>query len=353
MAREDVGSRKSEVGTRPLAYARGSAGLLLVLLASCSHKHIAQSPPQNPTYAVTQNMQRQVQNARDLGEGDYVLRQLRERLAKDPTDLEARLQIADHLKRTGSLDLAIEHYRLAAERFPDNPAVVLLLAKALRDANQPAAALEATVNFCKRHQDAPPELLSLTGIMQDDAGQWAQAEANYRRALEQSPNLSYLHNNLGYNLLQQKRAAEAVAEFKRALTIDPRSEIATNNLALALLTKADPEPREALARWQTIADPATAHNNLASYLIEQGRYKEAHKELDIALKLNHNHPAALRNAQLLAELGNGGQPSGVTPAPEHADADLVTLLKRFTLSSKKPESKKPEKTQPEAPAASK
>src|SRR5690348_13853677 len=99
------------------------SGLLLLLLASCAHKHIAQSPPQNPTYAVTQNIQRQVHNARAVGDGDYALGQLRERLMKDPTDLEARLQIADHLKRAGSLDLAIEHYRLAAERFPDNPAV--------------------------------------------------------------------------------------------------------------------------------------------------------------------------------------------------------------------------------------
>ena len=321
----------------------GAAILGCALLSSCATRRYVASVPQNPAYAVTQNMARQIKNARDAGDGDYALRGLRDRLIKDPNDLEARLQIAEHLKRTGNPDLAIEHYRLAAERFPDNAAVALLLTRTLRDANQPGAAIEAAVKFCKIHQDAPPELLSLTGIMQDDAGRYAEAEAIYRRALLESPGLSYLHNNLGYNLLQQKRAAEAVEELKSALAIDPHSEVATNNLALALLAewKTDAEPREALMRWESIGDPATAHNNLASYLIEQRRYKDARKELDIALKLNHNHAAALRNAQLLAELeSGGGEPSGIAPRPQHtADADLVTLWKRFTLSLSKPDKK--------------
>lgn len=312
--------------------------LAAVLLASCTQKHIVRSMPQNPGYAVTENMQRQVSNARDAGDGDYSLRQLHERLAKNPNDLDARLQIAAELKRMGNPDLAVEHYRLAAERFPDNATIALLLSKTLRDLRQPAAAIEVAVNFCKTHPDAPPELLSFAGTMLDDTGQWSQAEATYRRAIAQSPDLGYLHNNLGYNLLQQKRAAEAVSEFKRALAIDPHSEIATDNLALALLSswKSDAEPKEALMRWESITDPATAHNNLASFLIEQHRYKDARKELDIALKLNPNHPAAQRNERLLAELENGAEPPSVVPQPQHtADPDLVTFFKHFTLSSKK------------------
>lgn len=322
------------------------AVLACAVLASCATRRYVATAPQNPTYAVTQNMAREVKNARDAGDGDYALRQLRERLIKDPSDLDARLQIAGHLKRTGNPDLAIEHYRVAAERFPDNAGVTLLLARALRDANQSAAAIEVAVKFCKTHEQAPPELLSLTGIMQDDAGRYAEAEASYRRALQQSPDLSYIHNNLGYNLLQQKRPAEAVVEFKSALATDPHSEVATNNLALALLAewKTDAEPREALMRWESISDPATAHNNLASYLMEQRRYKEARKELETALKLNRNHAAALRNAQLLAELENGGSdPANIAPQPRHtADADLVTLWKRFTLSLGKSNNKHPQ-----------
>jgi Tfp pilus assembly protein PilF len=345
----------------PLPCGRGSVVLAAVVLAafmaSCTTNKYVTHTSQNPTYAVTQNIERQVKNARDAGDGDYLVRQLRERLVKDPNDLQARLDIADHFKRTGNPDLALEHYRLAAEKFPDNADVALLLAKTLRGGNQPMAALQVLVKFCNQHQGTPPEVLSLAGIIQDDAGQFAEAEANYRRALRQSPELAYVHNNLGYNLLQQKRPAEAAGEFRRALAIEPHSQIATNNLALALLAdwKSDAEPREALQAWESISDPATAHNNLASYLIEQRRYQDARKELDTALKLDRNNSAAQHNARLLAELDKGKsgpsqavrQTQGQTQAQAQPhDESLVSLWKRFKVSLTKDQ-----KGQRSAPAA--
>ncbi len=251
--------------------------VLVLFLASCTTNKYVTHTSQNPTYAVTQNIDRQVKNARDAGDGDYMAHQLRERLVKDPNDLQAQLQIADHFNRTGNPDLALEHYRLAAEKFPDNADVALLVAKALRAASQSTAALQVLVKFCNQHQSPPPELLSLTGIIQDDAGQFAEAEAAYRRAIRQSPDVAFLHNNLGYNLLQQKRPVEAADEFRRALVLEPHSWIATNNLALALLAdwKSEAEPTEALRAWESITDAATARNNLASYLIERQRRTHA------------------------------------------------------------------------------
>jgi Tfp pilus assembly protein PilF len=330
--------------------ARGTVGALwaltcvpaaaLFFLSSCTTNKYVTHTGQNPTYAVTQNIDRQVKNAKDAGDGDYLTRQLRERLVRDPTDLQARLEIADHYKRTGNPDLALEHYRLAAEKSPDNADVVLLLAKTLRDFNQPAAAIQAAVKFCNQHQSPPPDLLSFIGTVQDDTGQLTEAEATYRRALRQSPELGYLHNNLGYNLLQQRRPADALVEFRRALELDPHSRVATNNLALALLAdwKGEAEPREALQQWESISDAATAHNNLATYLMEQGRYRDARKELDTALKLNRNHAAAQHNARLLSDLEKGkGEASAAVvaraPKPERsADESLVTLWKRFKVS---------------------
>jgi len=316
----------------------------LSFLASCTTNKYITHTGQNPTYAVTQNVERQVKNAKDAGDGDYLTRQLRDRLVRDPSDLQARLEITDHFKRTGNPDLALEHYRLAVEKFPDNSDVTLLLARTLRDFNQPGAAIQAAVNFCNRHQSPPPELLSFIGTVQDDTGQLVEAEATYRRALLQSPDLAYLHNNLGYNLLQQKRPADAAGEFRRALALDPHSRIATNNLAIALLAdwKTEAQPREALQQWESISDAATAHNNLATYLMEQGRYRDARKELETALKLNRNLAAARHNALLLSELEKGkGGTSPVTaqvvaaraPKPERAsDESLVALWKRFKVS---------------------
>ena len=69
--------------------------------------------------------------------------------------------------------------------------------------------------------------------------------------------------------------------------------------------------REALANWQTGADPAAAHNNLAAVWIEKGNYVEARKELELALAYNKQYPAALKNLELVGRLDcmcRGGRP---------------------------------------------
>ena len=108
------------------------------------------------------------------------------------------------------------------------------------------------------------------------------------------------HNNLGYNLLMQKKNHEAAAEFREALKLNPRSQVAHNNLGLAL---ADQDAgKEAVANWQSAADAATAHNNLAAVLIEKGNYAAARKELEISLGYNKSLPAALKNLELVSRL---------------------------------------------------
>jgi hypothetical protein len=78
----------------------------------------------------------------------------------------------------------------------------------------------------------------------------------------------------------------------------PGSEVARNNLAAALADT----PQEAVTQMQSISDPATAHSNLAALLIEQGKYAEARKELELALGYNKGHAAALNNLKLVSEL---------------------------------------------------
>jgi Flp pilus assembly protein TadD len=300
----------------------------LLLLAGCaSRQHV----PSNPHYAVTQTMARQITNAIDLGDGDIQIRNLRDRLVANPDDLPVRLQLAERYRQAGSPELWIEHYRLAADRFPQNPTVVMLFAKALRDLDHGPAAIAALVKFCNSNPLPPPELLSLLGILRDDAGDFAAAEQSYRSAIERAPKLAYLHNNLGYNLLLQQKPAEAVAEFEEALRIDPHSQFAHNNLGLALLAKwtSDTQPKEALLHWQSVSGPATAHNNLATVLIQQGRYPEARQELQIALGYQRNHPAALKNLDLIAELDG----KRATPVAAR-NSFWKRVTKVFTASSK-------------------
>lgn len=281
-------------------------------LCSCSqHRMNGPARPAAPAAArsINPTFERQIVNARYAGEGDWQLRALQTRLATDPDNLQVRLDLARHYESLGSRELALEHYRLAAGRFPESKEVHLGMAKCLRAMGLPAEAADGLEKFLGGHPEAGAELASWLGILRDEAGQWQRGEQWHRTALKLAPDQDRLHNNLGYNLLQQKRFAEAAEEFRKALALRPDSAVARNNLGLALAS----QPEEALREWQKAADKATAHSNLAAALIEQGRYAEARKELDTALSYNRNHPAALANLRLIAQLD--GRPTTV-PAPQ-------------------------------------
>ena len=266
-------------------------------------------------------MQRQVQNATYVGEGDPEIRALRKRLAANATDLDARLMLARLYAQRNLPDLALEHYRLAALQFPDSIVVALGLATTLHQMGEAEEALKSARQFLDRHPNGSWEMLALTGIIEDDRGNYAAAEMAHRAALALDANRSSLHNNLGYNLLLQQKPEPATAEFRRAIELDAHSDIAHNNLAAALAAQS--RSREAIAEWQHLGGAAAAHNNLAAVLIDQGRYAEARAELELALGLQRDYAPALANLQLVAE--RDGNPATLPAAPPH-----VNLWKRLT-----------------------
>ncbi|MBI3683609.1 MAG: tetratricopeptide repeat protein [Acidobacteria bacterium] len=258
-------------------------------------------------------MQRQIENAIDAGDGDAVARQLREQMASNPDILEVRLKLAEHYRRMGFPELAVEHYRLCVERFPEQPKVVLLLAQTLHEQGMTRRAADELDRFLAKHPPSSPDSPAWLGIFRDELGDYAAAESAHRAALSLNPSNARLLNNLGYNLLLQEKTDDAIAHFRRALALDPRMETARNNLGLALARNPGPEAeRLALEQWQSAAGPATAHNNLAAVLIEQGRFGEARKQLETALTLKKDHAPALKNLALLSSLD--GQPAAL-PQP--------------------------------------
>src|ERR1019366_8891502 len=177
---------------------------------------------------------RQIHNAIDAGDGDYQLRVLRQKLAADPDNIPIRLEMANAYRDRGYPDVALEICRLAAARFPESGEAQLALVRALRDMNRRAEAIDGLVAFLKAHPRNGPEYFSWLGILRDEAGLWPLGEPAHRKALEAGSSLDYLHNNLGYNLLMQKRYAEAAGEFREALKLNAHSAVARNNLGLAL-----------------------------------------------------------------------------------------------------------------------
>jgi len=282
-----------------------TAAILTLLSVSPTPVASAQMklPPPQPA------MERQVQNAKEVGDGDYETRALRQRMAKEPDNLEVRLALAKRYQAVGSPELALEHYRLAAVRFPENAEVHLLLAKSLRRAGSREEATHMLQEFLAAHPQPTPDFASLLGILLDEQKQWAEGEHAHREALAMAPKSDSLHNNLGYNLLMQWKNDAAAGEFQEALKLNPHSQVARNNLGMALANK----PDQAAVAWQSVGDPAAAHNNMAALLIQQGRYAEARKELDLSLGYNRTYSAALNNLKLVSELD--GKPAIITAKP--------------------------------------
>ena len=246
-------------------------------------------------------MERQIQNAVDAGDGDYQAKRLRARVDANPLDVTARLELARHYQRAGFPEIAIEHGKLACERVPESEAAHIGLAQLLNENGRSAEALSGLENYATGHE-AGVDVLIWLGLLRDESGNLIGAEAAHRKALALGPDRDDLHNNLGFSLLHLGRRNEAAAEFRTALTLNPRSVTARNNLGEALASDPAGDHREAVLNWQSVADPASAHNNMAAVLISTGKYEEARKELSTALGYDRHHAPALRNLGLLAEL---------------------------------------------------
>jgi Flp pilus assembly protein TadD len=294
------------------------------LSCSCVHQRVAKTAA--PTPAPRGVWEQQIQNAVNVGEGDYMLGALRQKVAVEPDNVAVRVELAKAYRERGYHEIALEISRLAAARFPESGAAQLALVRDLRETKQLPQAIAGLEAFLKAHPDNGAEYYSWLGILRDESDLWPLGEPAHRKAIELAPSADYLHNNLGYNLLMQKKNEAAAAEFREALKLNPGSQMARNNLGLAL-AQSD-APAQAVANWQAVADAATAHNNLAAVWIEKGNYAEARKELDLALGYNRSHSAALKNLELIARLD--GKPATVQP-----EAVTATRWQRFGKSFRK------------------
>jgi tetratricopeptide (TPR) repeat protein len=323
---DDFGtSRTGTVGDSPARNSRETPDARLTFLAiclsactACTHEIQTTSGPA-PVPAVHAVMVRQAKNAAEAGDGDFELRRLRQFLAANPKNPDARVLLARYYEAHGYPDLALEHYRLAAAQFPESPVIAISLAKTLRGMDGPTEAVRALQEFAARQPRPGWDVLSLEGILQDEQGNHTAAESAHRAAVAAAPEKSDLHNNLGYNLLAQGRMDAAIEEFRRAVELDPKSDIAHNNLAAALARSGSATKdtaREAIAEWSRSTGQAEAHNNMAAVLIDQGRYEEARAELAAALSMEPGLGAATSNLRLLAE--KDGHPASIPAPASHA-----------------------------------
>lgn len=205
-------------------------------------------------------------------------------------------------KRTGdALRLAIEHFQQASEIDPDFALAYAGLADAyvlaggikpresyLRAKAAAAKALEldptlgeayATLGFIKTHYESD----------------WTNAEADFKRAIEFSPNYATAHHWYAAHLLARSRYDEALAELRKAQELDPLSPIINTDIGLFYFYQR--RYGEAVGYLEKNRDMFPlffpAHYYLGWAYMQDGRYAEAAASYEQALTLSKRHTMVL------------------------------------------------------------
>ncbi len=159
-------------------------------------------------------------------------------------------------------------------------------------AEQYARALELSPNLVTAH--------NRRGIVLNRLGRHAEASAHFRRALALQPRDPQLHNNLGFSLLLEGDLTAAEQELARALELDPTFRRARMNRGLVLgkLGRDD----EALAEFRLAGSEEDALYNLAVVQADRGRYADAARSLEQALRRNPDFADAREQLRQIARL---------------------------------------------------
>ncbi len=163
-------------------------------------------------------------------------------------------------------------------------------------------ALVAVAPGCRRETAvAPAEKLEQEGNQAYAAGEYEQAEAVYRKAIEVGSERPRLQNNLGNALLREGKSGAAQAAYRKALELDPEYLFAMNNLVLALYRGGDRElARRFLSQAQMSWPRVSFFYSTAGYLhYLEGDHVAALKSFQEAIRLNPDSPAALNNTGAL------------------------------------------------------
>jgi protein O-mannosyl-transferase len=140
-------------------------------------------------------------------------------------------------------------------------------------------------------------VVSLTIMSWRQSKLWHDSETLFRYTLSQNPGIPEVHNDLGFELVGQRRIEEGLAEYRRALAIKPDFTRAMNNLGLALIGQGHYD--QAIDQYQKALalEPgyAFAHNNLGLALMYLDRAPEALAHFQTAVALVPDYVVAHNN----------------------------------------------------------
>lgn len=207
-------------------------------------------------------------------------------------------------RTSDSIRRAIEQFRAAADKDPNYALAYVGLADCYllleEYTGTPASeSLPQARDFATRALAIDGSLseahVSL-GLTYDHLWQWADAEREFKRAIELNPNYPTAHHWHSVYLRDMGRFDEALVEIKRAEELDPSSLIISLNVGTTYLIKGDMRGAVEQGKKAMELDPnyPGVHLLLGRILLKQGRYEDGLVEIQKTVELSERSTINLR-----------------------------------------------------------
>ena len=174
-------------------------------------------------------------------------------------------------------------------------------------------ALKIKPDFAAAHNNLGAVLLQNKQRVDGARGQngvFDEAIEHYRRALQINPDFTKAHINLGDALLQKGQIDEAIAHFQKALETQPNdaeTETAFGN-ALSQKRQVDEAIKHYQKALQIDPDYPEARYNLGNAFVAEGKYNDSIAAYEAAIRLRPDHYDAHHNLGcLLAAIGKNDE----------------------------------------------
>jgi tetratricopeptide (TPR) repeat protein len=199
----------------------------------------------------------------------------------DPAYHAAELGRAAALRRSGKPEAAIEVLEQLARSHGDLATVQSALGDAMRQEDRFAEAVTAydrAIAIAEETGGSSWFLLYARAISQERQGNWQEAEADFRAALELNPDQPQVLNYLGYSLVEKStNLDEALEMIERAVAASPESGYIIDSLGWALYRlgryeEAVPHMERAV---ELMAVDPVVNDHLGDVYWAVGRYREA------------------------------------------------------------------------------
>jgi len=231
------------------------------------------------------------------GRTPEAVEEYRKALEANPDHVKSHNNLALALVELGRLPQAADHYRRSVEleaKAEIHSDLGFIFAR-LRRFAEARAEYEKALELDPRCSSALYNL----GVDYARAGEYAVAEKYYRKALE-IEGRAETWNGLGRALVRLRRNDEAVEAYRGAVQADPDYASAVDNLADALARQGSYAEAEKWYRRSLDRRPTAPRSNmLGAVLLRMGREEEAVKQFETTLEIDPGNAEALRNLKQL------------------------------------------------------